>query len=94
MNFSNIQRARALLSDRWVYGFVETFEPGTCMIGDVNVKKETVSSLKGFDTTVSWKDIDISQKREFVNMINSMLQDHFVTTDTVEKYWRGMPIFE
>lgn len=94
MNFENLQRAKALLSNRWIYGKVEKFEHGTYMIGDVNIRKETICSFTGFYSNMPWSILDNEQKKEFVNMLNAVCVDKTVTIDTAEQYWKGMPIFD
>lgn len=94
MIFENLQRAKAMLSNRWIYGKVEKYEPGTYMIGDVNVRKETISSFTGYCDNTPWSALSNDYKQEFVNMVNAVLVDTMVTIETAEKYWKGMPIFE
>lgn len=93
MNCVHVERAKAMLSGRWIYGYVDRHPYNTCYIGDVKVNGKTAGKYTGLRDNTIWEVLSDSQKHDFIWAANEY--GHLnINMAIAELYWKGIPIFE
>ena len=92
--YIHVERAKTMLTNRWIYGYVDRHPYNTCLIGDVNVNGKTVGKYTGIRDNTAWDELTESQKREFVHILFDYSDCKHVAINTAHEYWKGHAIFE
>ena len=93
MHYKTLERAKAMLSGRWIYGSIERHLYGTCLINNVHVVNETAGRFTGIRDNTQWGELTETQRYEFVQTINQY-EHCLATMETGHLYWHGKLIFE
>ena len=93
MDFIHVERAKAMLSGRWIYGYIDRHPYNTCYIGDVKVNNKTSGKYTGVRDDTPWEKLTETQQKEFVEMVNKYAWFQ-ISIHIAKQYWNGIPIFE
>ena len=88
-----LERAKAMLSGRWIYGFIETHPYDTSFVGDINVVRKTAGRYTGIRDNTQWGELTETERYEFVQTIKQY-EHCLATMETGHLYWHGKLIFE
>ena len=72
MDFVHVERAKAMLSGRWIYGCVNRYPYNTCYIDDVTVNGKTAGKYTGVRDDTPWEKLTEAQQKEFVEMLTTL----------------------
>ena len=71
MDFVHVERAKAMLSGRWIYGGVNRYPYNTCYIGDVKVNNKTSGKYTGVRDDTPWEKLTEAQQKEFGQLLGT-----------------------